>query len=344
MGLRTILFLVGCGAIFVAAEFRTTAFAKESCAKSLKLFGELWTLSEVEEFKEYQKTRSLDLLRKLQERYLHIVKPIASRIYQQNEHRFDYQELFDEGALGLAEAIIDYEESKSPSFIGYASNKIKYAILEHLNWEAKIPITRRRAYNLYQQAKNLIFVRTGDLYPDRESIERTVIEILSRGRKTAAQRVRAAREAMSLGSSRPFEKLIVDVTDESLGAWDSELFDVVIDYQNDLSKESPPETKESAEDEVWSTSVNRPFEYHSNRQGIFGEIFEHPFEYDEFLRRLFEPLNERERQIAIFHYGLGLNAAQIGLRLGLTEGNARIARTKVIHKIQVYGRKLFSRD
>jgi RNA polymerase sporulation-specific sigma factor len=66
------------------------------------------------------------------EQYTPLVHKITWGIYRKFYFKYDYEELFQEGYVGLMKAIKDFDESKGYKFITYAHFRIKASILNFM--------------------------------------------------------------------------------------------------------------------------------------------------------------------------------------------------------------------
>ena len=66
------------------------------------------------------------------EQYTPLVHKITWEIYRKFYFKYDYEELFQEGYVGLMKAVKDFDESKGYKFITYAHFRIKANILNFM--------------------------------------------------------------------------------------------------------------------------------------------------------------------------------------------------------------------
>src|ERR1039458_2268359 len=72
--------------------------------------------------------------------HLPLVKAIAIRVHENLPVHVDLDDLIHAGVLGLFDAVVKYDESKSVAFHSYAKHRIKGAILDslrQLDWASR---------------------------------------------------------------------------------------------------------------------------------------------------------------------------------------------------------------
>lgn len=83
-------------------------------------------------WKQYQKTHSQDLRNFLMEKYLHLVRYNAERIYARLPDEVDLQDLISAGLFGLMDAIDAFDLDRGVKFETYCAPRIRGAVLDEL--------------------------------------------------------------------------------------------------------------------------------------------------------------------------------------------------------------------
>lgn len=89
-------------------------------------------MSSREIWKEYRKHRSQDLRNYLMEKYLHLVRYNAERIYARLPDEVDLQDLISAGLFGLMDAIDAFDLERGVKFETYCAPRIRGAVLDEL--------------------------------------------------------------------------------------------------------------------------------------------------------------------------------------------------------------------
>lgn len=110
--------------------------------------------------------------------YLPLVERVASRISVKNTE-YDYDDLYNIGVIGLIDSLKKYDASKNVPFAGYATIRIKGAIIDEIRKHAKISRYKMTAVNNYYKAKQ-------ELEQDLKR-EATDAEIMKKMNLTSAQ-------------------------------------------------------------------------------------------------------------------------------------------------------------
>ena len=85
-------------------------------------------------------------------KYLPLVERIASRISVKNTN-YEYEDLYNIGVIGLIDSLKKYDPSKKVPFGGYASIRIKGAIIDEVRRHSKLPRYKMNLINEYYRAK-----------------------------------------------------------------------------------------------------------------------------------------------------------------------------------------------
>jgi RNA polymerase sigma factor for flagellar operon FliA len=119
-------------------------------------------------WKRFAKTHSDDIRNKLIERYLHIVRYTAERLYSKLPEEVELDDLISAGTFGLVDAINAFDLSRGVKFETYCAQRIRGAILDELRSMDWVPrLVRSRAHKL-EAARNQLEMKLGRKPTDRE--------------------------------------------------------------------------------------------------------------------------------------------------------------------------------
>lgn len=94
----------------------------------------------------YQKTRSEDIRNFLMEKFLHLVRYNAERIYARLPDEVDLQDLISAGLFGLMDAIDAFDLERGVKFETYCAPRIRGAVLDELRFMDWVPrLVRHRS-------------------------------------------------------------------------------------------------------------------------------------------------------------------------------------------------------
>jgi RNA polymerase sigma factor FliA len=110
-----------------------------------------WPIREV--WQEYQRTRSKDIRNFLMERYMHLVRYNAERIYARLPDEVDLQDLISAGMFGLMDAIDAFDLSRGVKFETYCAPRIRGAVLDELRLMDWVPRLVRHRTNKVESAR-----------------------------------------------------------------------------------------------------------------------------------------------------------------------------------------------
>ncbi|RMH13425.1 MAG: FliA/WhiG family RNA polymerase sigma factor [Planctomycetota bacterium] len=113
-------------------------------------------------WREYQQTRSEDLRNYLMQRFLHLVRYNAERIYARLPDEVDIEDLMSAGLFGLMGAIDAYDPDREVKFETYSATRIRGAILDELRSMDWVPRLVRHRTAKVEQARMRIQMETGE--------------------------------------------------------------------------------------------------------------------------------------------------------------------------------------
>ena len=118
---------------------------------------------------KYQKTRSIESRNEIVEKFLPLVKKIASDVYQKiPEKSVDFEDLCSYGSIGLIEAVERYDPSINVKFQTYAMSRIRGSMLDHLRSLDWIPRSLRKKIKEYEKAVLELKSKSGKIPTDKE--------------------------------------------------------------------------------------------------------------------------------------------------------------------------------
>ncbi|GMA99735.1 FliA/WhiG family RNA polymerase sigma factor [Pelosinus sp. IPA-1] len=100
---------------------------------------------------EYQQTRKVETREKLIERYLPLVKLVASRIAISLPQYVDKDDLISNGFFGLLDAIEKYDPMRAIKFETYAVVRIRGSMLDAIRAQDWVPTSVRQKAKQYEQ-------------------------------------------------------------------------------------------------------------------------------------------------------------------------------------------------
>ncbi|MBS4536026.1 FliA/WhiG family RNA polymerase sigma factor [Clostridium sp. D2Q-14] len=102
-------------------------------------------------WKDYQVHDSIEIKNKLIEEYAHIIKIVASRMYNYYGGKVEFDELMGFGSLGLIDAIDKFDPYKGVKFETYAQLRIKGEIIDNIRKNDWVPRTLRTKAKLVER-------------------------------------------------------------------------------------------------------------------------------------------------------------------------------------------------
>ncbi|USO00416.1 MAG: FliA/WhiG family RNA polymerase sigma factor [Phycisphaeraceae bacterium] len=127
-------------------------------------------------WREYQKAGSETIRNFLVEKYLHLVRYNAERIYARLPDEVDIEDLMSVGLFGLMDAIDKYDLSREVKFETFCAPRISGAILDELRSMDWVPRLVRHRSSRVEQARQQIEKETGRKATDDEIADRLNID------------------------------------------------------------------------------------------------------------------------------------------------------------------------
>ncbi len=125
---------------------------------------------------QYAKEPTEDMRNYLMEKYLHLVRYNAERIYARLPDEVDIEDLMSAGLFGLMDAIDAFDLERKVKFETYCAPRIRGAILDELRSMDWVPRLVRHRTNRVDQARQAIEMETGERATDDEVATRLNIE------------------------------------------------------------------------------------------------------------------------------------------------------------------------
>lgn len=100
------------------------------------------------------------------ERYLPLVRKIASTLYRNHARQVDYEDLVNVGVLGLIQTVKNYNSEYNINFAGYCKARIRGAMLDELrrlDWVSRQKRKQMKEYEIATQQFHLEFNRKPDM-------------------------------------------------------------------------------------------------------------------------------------------------------------------------------------
>lgn len=127
-------------------------------------------------WKQYHKTRSQDMRNFLMEKYLHLVRYNAERIYARLPDEVDLQDLISAGLFGLMDAIDAFDLDRGVKFETYCAPRIRGAVLDELRSMDWVPRLVRSRTAKVEGAKQKFEMEHGRAPTDDELSGKLKIE------------------------------------------------------------------------------------------------------------------------------------------------------------------------
>jgi RNA polymerase sigma factor for flagellar operon FliA len=127
-------------------------------------------------WEEYQRTRSIEIRNYFMEKYLHLVRYNAERIYARLPDEVDIQDLMSVGLFGLKDAIDAFDLDRGVKFETYCAPRIRGAILDELRSMDWVPRLVRHRTSKVEHARQQFAKQHGRDPTDDELAKRLNID------------------------------------------------------------------------------------------------------------------------------------------------------------------------
>ncbi|MEL6328649.1 MAG: FliA/WhiG family RNA polymerase sigma factor [Planctomycetota bacterium] len=125
---------------------------------------------------EYRTAPSEELRNFLMERYLHLVRYNAERVYARLPDEVDVEDLMSAGLFGLMDAIDAFDPDRGVKFETYCAPRIRGAILDELRSMDWVPRLVRHRSSRVEQARQSIEKSTGERASDEDVADKLNID------------------------------------------------------------------------------------------------------------------------------------------------------------------------
>jgi RNA polymerase sigma factor for flagellar operon FliA len=126
---------------------------------------------------EYQQSKKVETREKLIERYLSLVKLVASRIAISLPQYVDKDDLISNGFFGLLDAIEKYDPMRGIKFETYAVVRIRGSMLDAIRAQDWVPTSIRQKAKQYEQCVSQLENQLGRAATDIEIADALCITI-----------------------------------------------------------------------------------------------------------------------------------------------------------------------
>ncbi len=125
---------------------------------------------------EYRKSKPEDMRNFLVEKFLHLVRYNAERIYQRLPDEVDLEDLMSAGLFGLIDAINAYDLDRGVKFETYCAPRIRGAILDELRSMDWVPRLVRHRTSKVEGARQKIEMEVGRKATDQEIADKLEVD------------------------------------------------------------------------------------------------------------------------------------------------------------------------
>ncbi|MEZ6318021.1 MAG: FliA/WhiG family RNA polymerase sigma factor [Phycisphaerales bacterium] len=125
---------------------------------------------------EYRKNPTTEMRNYLMERFLHLVRYNAERIYQRLPDEVDIEDLMSAGLFGLMDAIDAFDLDRKVKFETYCAPRIRGAILDELRSMDWVPRLVRHRTAKVEQARQKLEMESGRKATDDEVADKLSID------------------------------------------------------------------------------------------------------------------------------------------------------------------------
>lgn len=146
-------------------------------------------------WRDYQKSPDMTTRNYLIEKFLHLVRYNAERIYSRLPAEVEIDDLMSAGLFGLVDAIDDYDLSREVKFETYSAQRIRGAILDELRMMDWVPRLVRHRSSLVDRARTKLEMKLG-----RKPTEEELAKVISDDPEETEKVMRDGNSSVSVGS------------------------------------------------------------------------------------------------------------------------------------------------
>lgn len=128
-------------------------------------------------WKVYKANQDLKSKNALIEKYVYMIKIVASRMYNFYGGNVEFDDLVGYGALGLIDAIEKFDIKREVKFETYAQLRIRGAIIDNLRKNDWVPRTLRKKAKLIQNTINELENQTGSIVSNQDISKKIDISV-----------------------------------------------------------------------------------------------------------------------------------------------------------------------
>lgn len=123
-------------------------------------------------WEDYKKTANPRLQETLIQKYLPLVRFVVSRLMVRLPHQFEYEDLVEDGVVGLLEALERFDFNRNIKFETFAQLRIRGAILDRLREQDVFSRTDRKKLKQLEETYALLEAELGRPATDEEAAKK----------------------------------------------------------------------------------------------------------------------------------------------------------------------------
>ncbi len=127
-------------------------------------------------WEQYRANRTLELRNYLWQKYLHLVRYNAERVFMRLPDEVDVEDLMSAGMFGLMDAIDSYDPNRGVKFETFSAQRIRGAILDELRSMDWVPRLVRHRTAKVEEARRQIEAESGQKATDEQVAKRLNID------------------------------------------------------------------------------------------------------------------------------------------------------------------------
>lgn len=121
---------------------------------------------------DYNKTRNPRTQEMLIQKYLPLVRFVVSRLMVRLPHQFEYEDLVEDGVVGLLEALERFDFNRNIKFETFAQLRIRGAVLDRLREQDVFSRTDRKKLKQLEEAYETLEAELGRPATDEEAAQK----------------------------------------------------------------------------------------------------------------------------------------------------------------------------
>lgn len=128
-------------------------------------------------WEDYRKTQNARARETLTQKYLPLVRFVVSRLMVRLPHQFEYEDLVEDGVVGLLEALDRFDFNRNIKFETFAQLRIRGAILDRLREQDVFSRTDRKKLKQLEEAYETLEAELGRPATDEETAKKLGIKM-----------------------------------------------------------------------------------------------------------------------------------------------------------------------